>query len=146
ENSRIIKALGEKYGANFETLDYLQEEALNSVLPIGKNYTDCEKTFQRDLITPNLSVNSPFTTVDINHKKGKFYGINLFSHNIISIDRRDESMDNSNGLITGVSGSGKSMTAKYEIITTLLKNPKDEVIVLSNHVEKSFHSLYSSFQ
>ena len=40
-------------------------------------------------------------------------------------------MDNSNGLITGVSGSGKSMTAKYEIITTLLKNPKDEVIVLS---------------
>ncbi|MFK5292599.1 hypothetical protein ACI3PH_19380, partial [Lactococcus lactis] len=51
ENSRIIKALGEKYGANFETLDYLQEEALNSVLPIGKNYTDCEKTFQRDLIT-----------------------------------------------------------------------------------------------
>lgn len=131
ENSRIIKALGEKYGANFETLDYLQEEALNSVLPIGKNYTDCEKTFQRDLITPNLSVNSPFTTVDINHKKGKFYGINLFSHNIISIDRRDESMDNSNGLITGVSGSGKSMTAKYEIITTLLKNPKDEVIVLS---------------
>lgn len=131
ENSRIIKALGEKYGANFETLDYLQEEALNSVLPIGKNYTDCEKTFQRDLITPNLSVNSPFTTVDINHKKGKFYGINLFSHNIISIDRRDESMDNSNGLITGVSGSGKSMTAKNEIVTTLLKNPKDEVIVLS---------------
>ncbi len=131
ENSRIIKALGEKYGANFETLDYLQEEALNSVLPIGKNYTDCEKTFQRDLITPNLSVNSPFTTVDINHKKGKFYGINLFSHNIISIDRRDESMDNSNGLITGVSGSGKSMTAKYEIVTTLLNNPKDEVIVLS---------------
>lgn len=131
ENSRIIKALGEKYGANFETLDYLQEEALNSVLPIGKNYTDCEKTFQRDLITPNLSVNSPFTTVDINHKNGKFYGINLFSHNIISIDRRDESMDNSNGLITGVSGSGKSMTAKNEIVTTLLKNPKDEVIVLS---------------
>lgn len=131
ENSRIIKILGEKYGANFETLDYLQEEALNSVLPIGKNYTDCEKTFQRDLITPNLSVNSPFTTVDINHKKGKFYGINLFSHNIISIDRRDESMDNSNGLITGVSGSGKSMTAKYEIVTTLLNNPKDEVIVLS---------------
>ena len=112
-------------------LDYLQEEALNSVLPIGKNYTDCEKTFQRDLITPNLSVNSPFTTVDINHKKGKFYGINLFSHNIISIDRRDESMDNSNGLTTGVSGSGKSMTAKNEIVTTLLKNPKDEVIVLS---------------
>lgn len=131
ENARIIKAIGEKYGAIFSTLSYLQEEALNSVLPIGMNFTDCEKTFQRDLITPNLSINSPFTTVDINHTKGKFYGINLFSNNLITIDRRDPSMDNSNGLITGISGSGKSMTAKYEIITTLLKNPKDEVIILS---------------
>lgn len=131
ENARIIKAIGEKYGAIFSTLSYLQEEALNSVLPIGQNFTDCEKTFQRDLITPNISINSPFTTVDINHKKGKFYGINLFSNNIIAIDRRDPSMDNSNGLITGISGSGKSMTAKYEIITTLLKNPNDEVIILS---------------
>lgn len=131
ENARIIKAIGEKYGAIFSALGYLQEEALNSVLPIGMNFTDCEKTFQRDLITPNISINSPFTTVDINHKKGKFYGINLFSNNIIAIDRRDPSMDNSNGLITGISGSGKSMTAKYEIITTLLKNPDDEVIILS---------------
>lgn len=131
ENIRIIKAIGEKYGAIFSSLGYLQEEALNSILPIGMNFTDCEKTFQRDLITPNLSINSPFTTVDINHKKGKFYGINLFSNNIIAINRRDPSMDNSNGIITGVSGSGKSMTAKYEIITTLLKNPQDEVIVLS---------------
>ena len=131
ENTRMIKAIGEKYGAIFASLGYLQEEALNSILPIGMNFTDCEKTYQRDLITPNLSINSPFTTVDINHFKGKFYGINLFSNNIIAINRRDPSMDNSNGLITGISGSGKSMTAKYEIITTLLKNPEDEVIILS---------------
>lgn len=131
ENARMIKAIGEKYGAIFAFLGYLQEEALNSILPIGMNFTDCEKTYQRDLITPNLSINSPFTTVDINHFKGKFYGINLFSNNIIAINRRDPSMDNSNGLITGISGSGKSMTAKYEIITTLLKNPEDEVIILS---------------
>lgn len=131
ENARMIKAIGEKYGAIFASLGYLQEEALNSILPIGMNFTDCEKTYQRDLITPNLSINSPFTTVDINHFKGKFYGINLFSNNIIAINRRDPSMDNSNGLITGISGSGKSMTAKYEIITTLLKNPEDEVIILS---------------
>lgn len=129
ENLAIVRSVGDKYGAVFSTLDYVQEEALNSVLPLGVNFTDVERTFQRDLITPNLSINSPFTSVDLNHKKGKYYGINLLSHNIITINR--SLLDNSNGLITGVSGSGKSMTAKHEIISTLLKDPQSEVIVLS---------------
>lgn len=131
ENISVINSIGEKYGAVFSRLPYMQEEGFNSVLPIGKNFTDVEKTFQRDLITPNISINSPFTNVDIEHENGKYYGTNLLSKNVISIDRRDPSLDNSNGIITGVSGSGKSMTAKYEIITTLLQRPNDEVIVLS---------------
>jgi hypothetical protein len=131
ENTAIIRSVGDKYGAVFSDLDFIQEEALNSVLPIGKNYTDAERTFQRDLITPNIAVNSPFTSVDIHHKNGKYYGINLLSNNTISINRRDPSLDNSNGLITGVSGSGKSMNAKHEIISTLLKEPKSEVIIVS---------------
>ena len=131
ENIKIIESIGEQHGAVFSKLPYMQEEAINSVLPIGKNYTDVEKTFQRDLITPNISINSPFTNVDIEHENGKYYGVNQISKNVISIDRRDPSLDNSNGIMTGVSGSGKSMTAKYEIITTLLQRPNDEVIVLS---------------
>lgn len=131
ENINVVNSIGEKYGAVFSRLPYMQEEGFNSILPIGKNFTDVEKTFQRDLITPNISINSPFTNVDIEHENGKYYGTNLLSKNVISIDRRDSSLDNSNGIITGVSGSGKSMTAKYEIITTLLQKPNDEVIVLS---------------
>lgn len=125
-----VNAVGEKFGAVFEPLYLVQEQALNSSLPLGKNYLDFERTFLRDLITPNISINSPFTSQDVQHKDGNYYGINLLSKNNILLNRMGHEMKNGNGGIMAVSGGGKSFAAKSEIIAVRLKNPKTEIIIL----------------
>ncbi|WP_143069096.1 VirB4-like conjugal transfer ATPase, CD1110 family [Lactococcus garvieae] len=130
QNEAKINGVADKFGAVFAPLYMVQEEALNSTLPLGENFVDIEKNYVRDLITPNIAINSPFTSADVQHKNGKLYGINSLSKNNILINRKDDSLDNGNMGIVGPSGTGKSVTAKNEIISTLLKNPKDEVIVV----------------
>jgi hypothetical protein len=130
QNEAKIKGVADKFGAVFAPLYMVQEEALNSTLPLGENYVDIEKNYVRDLITPNIAINSPFTSADVQHKNGKLYGINSLSKNNILINRKDDSLDNGNMGIVGPSGTGKSVTSKNEIISTLLKNPNDEVIIV----------------
>lgn len=125
-----VKAIGEKFGAVFEPLYLTQELALNSSLPFGNNYLDVEQTYVRDLITPNISINSPYTSQDVQHKNGQYYGINLLSKNNILIDRMGKELKNANGGIMSVSGGGKSFAAKSEMFSTRLKKPKTEIIVL----------------
>ncbi|MEY8538157.1 DUF87 domain-containing protein [Lactococcus muris] len=120
----------EKHGVVFETLTYLQEQGFVSTLPLGVNYLEPIKGFTRGLITPNIAINIPWTSVELQHPKGKYFGINLLSKNIISIDRRGKTLQNSNGWIVGKSGSGKSVTSKFIIASDYLDNPNDEFIII----------------
>lgn len=133
KNVKKIRSIGDKHGATFEACYLTQEEALNSSLPLGKNYMDIERLFLRDLITPNISINSPFTSVDVQHKNGKYYGVNLLSKNNIVINR--QKLINANGGIMAVAGGGKSFAAKTEIITTFIKRPDDEIIIVDKEKE-----------
>ena len=56
----------------------------------------------------------PFRVQEINHENGIYYGDNVISKNMIIADRRE--LLNGNSFILGVSGSGKSFTAKNEIV------------------------------
>lgn len=134
-----VKAVGEKFGAVFEALYLTQEQALNSSLPLGKNYLSFERTFTRDLITPNISINSPFTSQDVQHANGTYYGINQLSKNNILINRMGRELKNANGGFLAVSGGGKSFAAKSEIIATMLRNPKAEIIILD--IEREYMPL-----
>ncbi|WP_429960866.1 VirB4-like conjugal transfer ATPase, CD1110 family [Enterococcus sp. AZ012] len=137
-----VKAVGEKFGAVFEPLYLTQEQGFNSSLPIGKNYLDFERTFLRDLITPNISINSPYTSQDVQHKNGTYYGINQLSKNNVLINRMGSEMKNSNGGIMSVTGGGKSFAAKNEIIATRLRNPEAEIIILD--MEREYMPLASA--
>lgn len=128
KNINKIKSVGDKWGAVFDVCYLTQEEGLNSSLPLGKNYLDIERFYLRDLITPNISINSPFTSVDVQHSNGKYYGINELSKNNIVINR--QKLLNANGGIMAVTGGGKSFAAKTEMITTFIKRPKDEIIIV----------------
>ncbi|MBG1279312.1 VirB4-like conjugal transfer ATPase, CD1110 family [Lactococcus lactis] len=130
-----VNEVKEKHSIHFEPLRYLQEEGLISTLPLGKNYLEGIKNFTRGLITPNIAINIPWTSVELQHKRGKYFGINLLSKNIISIDRRGRTLQNSNGWIVGTSGSGKSVTCKFCILTDYYQNPEDEFIILDPEVE-----------
>ncbi len=112
----IIKQVAGSNDMVIDNLTYMQEAAFNSLLPFGKNYLE---GVSRSLLTSNIAVNAPWTSVDIQDKGGKFYGINQISSNIISIDRGK--LNTPSGLILGTSGAGKGMATKHEIISTKLK-------------------------
>ncbi|HEL1759660.1 TPA: type VI secretion protein [Streptococcus suis] len=122
-----VKRVASSNDLIIEKLTYMQEPAFNALLPFGFNYL---KDVTRSLLTSNIAVNSPWTSVDLQDTGGKYYGINQISNNIITIDR--QKLNTPSGLILGTSGSGKGMATKYEIVSTKLKNndEKTEIIVV----------------
>ena len=107
----------------FATLKYQQEDGLNTVLPYGLRRIDATRT----LTTESTAVLMPFRSQEIQHTGGIYYGVNAVSHNLIICNR--ESLMNGNGFILGVSGSGKSMAAKIEIVIRALASKHTIIVV-----------------
>ena len=99
-------------------------DGLNTVLPYGIRKINALRT----LTTESLAVFMPFRVQEINHVNGIFYGENVISKNMIIADRRE--LLNGNSFILGVSGSGKSFTAKNEIVSIALRDPNADIIII----------------
>lgn len=108
-----IKQAGRKHVIEFEETYYHQEEALNSMLPIGKTYIDVKRRFMRDMTTTNIATQIPFTNTDLQSQSplANYYGQNQISNNIISLDRQRD-LYTSSGVILGSSGSGSLFLLK----------------------------------
>ena len=124
DNISQIMAVAREQNMKFDVLRMEQRKALNSVLPLGKNWLSIERT----LTTSSTAILVPFTTQELYQPGGIYYGLNAMSHNLIFFNRL--SMDVGSGMILGTPGSGKSMGAKGEISNVLLRDPNSEVIVL----------------
>ncbi|WP_449448637.1 VirB4-like conjugal transfer ATPase, CD1110 family [Streptococcus suis] len=129
-----VKRIANSNDLILDKLTYMQEPALNALLPFGYNYLN---DITRTLLTSNIAVNSPWTSVDLQDSNGKYYGINQLSNNIITLDR--SKLNTPSGLILGTSGSGKGMATKYEIISTKVENNDDntEIIIVDPESEYS---------
>jgi type IV secretory pathway VirB4 component len=79
------------------------------------------------LTTEAASVFIPFAAQELTQKNGMYYGLNAVSKNMILFSRLNSK--NANGVILGTPGSGKSFSAKREIINVLL-NTDDEVFII----------------
>lgn len=90
-----------------------QEEALNTILPIGVPFINVKRRFMRDMTTSNLATQVPFTNVDLRSSSPRavYYGQNQLSKNPITLDRKKD-LNTGSGAIFGISGSGKSVLAK----------------------------------
>lgn len=88
---------------------------------------------KRTLTTESLAVFNPFKVQEIQDTKGVYYGKNIISKNMILIDRK--SLQNGNSFILGVSGSGKSFTAKQEITSIALRDKDADIIVIDPEAE-----------
>ncbi|HEO6670628.1 TPA: AAA family ATPase [Streptococcus agalactiae] len=136
----IIKQVAGSNDLVIDNLTYMQEAAFNSLLPFGKNYLE---GVSRSLLTSNIAVNSPWTSVDLQDKGGKFYGINQLSSNIITIDRGK--LNTPSGLILGTSGAGKGMATKHEIISTKLKEADTDTEIIIVDPENEYNIIGQAF-
>ena len=120
-----------KHLCQFAILKFQQMDGLNTAMPHGVRKIDTLRT----LTTESLGVFIPFRVQEINHENGIYYGQNVISKNMIIADRRQ--LLNGNSFILGVSGSGKSFTAKNEIVSVILRDPNADVIVVDPEREES---------
>lgn len=106
-----------------------QIEGINSCANIGVQ----EFKHVTNLSSTCLAMFMPFKTQELNDKNGVYYGINQLSQNAIFADKK--LLKNHNGLILGQSGSGKSVFAKSEIISTFLNYINDQIIIIDPQSE-----------
>lgn len=131
---KAIHDVGLTWQVDFEGVELYKEEALNTILPIGKPYLDVEMNYMRDMTTTNVASQVPFSNIELQSSTGQFYGRNQLTHNMITIDRKKDLIAPT-GLIFGTTGSGKGMTTKWEILSARLKYPKDRFIVIDPESE-----------
>ena len=131
-DTESLLTVARKHLCQMSILRWQQKDGLDTVLPYGLR----KITALRTLTTEALAVLMPFKAQEIQDPRGVYYGQNAISKNLILADRM--SLLNGNGFILGVSGSGKSFTAKREIANIALSS-NDDIIVIDP--EREYHSL-----
>lgn len=124
QDTESLLATARKHLCQLAVLKYQQMDGLNTVLPYGVRKINTLRT----LTTESLAVFTPFRVQEINHENGIYYGLNVISKNMIIADRRQ--LLNGNSFILGVSGSGKSFTAKNEIVSIALRDSAADIIII----------------
>ncbi len=122
-DTETLQATARKHLCQLSTLNWQQADGLVTALPLGLRRIDALRT----LTTEALAVLMPFKAQEIRDQGGVYYGQNVISKNLIIANRKE--LLNGNGFILGVSGSGKSFTAKEEIVNLSLSTD-DDIIVL----------------
>ena len=115
----------EDYSIRASYLDGQQYDALNTCLLLGKSTINIDRLFTSD----DTRALFPFSIQELSDRHGHFYGMNSVSKNMIMFNRKGREQKNSNGLIFGMSGSGKSFITKGEIIPNFLDSD-DDIIIL----------------
>ena len=123
ENTKLLQATAERFICQARILTTQQEAGLASSLPLGANKLKVERL----LNTRAAAIFLPFSVKELWQEDGLYYGLNGVSKQMILYNRTHAI--NGNGCIFGVPGSGKSFSAKREIVNVLLRTD-DEVFVI----------------
>ncbi len=119
----LLIRITQKNNCKLFPLEYVQEAAFMSSLPLGYNAIQVS----RILTTSAIAVFVPFTTKELfQGNEATYYGLNALSNNMIMAART--LLKNPNGLILGTPGSGKSFSVKREILDVFLKTLDDIII------------------
>lgn len=127
-DTETLLSIGRKHLCQLSVLKWQQADGLNTVLPYGIRSIHALRT----LTTESTAVLIPFHTQEIMQPGGIYYGQNAVSKNMIVADRRR--LLNGNSFRLGVSGSGKSFSAKEEIVD-LAVSTEDDILILDPESE-----------
>ena len=122
-NTEKIEAVFRKHICTTSRAPLQQEDAMASCLPLG----NCRLPIRRTLTTESASVFLPFNSKELSQQGGMYYGLNSTTNNLIIFNRA--SLINANGFILGCPGSGKSFSAKREMVNVFLST-NDEIIIV----------------
>ena len=131
-DTETLFSVARKHLCQLSALKWQQADGLDTVLPYGLRKINALRT----LTTESTAVLIPFHTQEIMQPGGIYYGQNAVSKNMLVADRRR--LLNGNSFRLGVSGSGKSFSAKEEIVDLALST-EDDILILDP--ESEFGSL-----
>ena len=116
-------SVAQKYNCQLTRLDFQKEQGFVSALPLGVN----QIKIQQGLPTSSVSIFVSFISQELFQSGAAlYYGLNATSGNMILANRKQ--LKTPNGLILGTPGSGKSFSAKREILNVFLVTMDDIII------------------
>ena len=130
-DTETLVSVARKHLCQLSILTFKQKDGLDTVLPYGLRRIRAMRT----LTTESTAVLIPFRAQEILQGGGIYYGQNAVSKNMIVADRRK--LLNGNSFRLGVSGSGKSFSAKEEIVSIALSTD-DDILILDPESEFGF--------
>lgn len=123
KNTKAVQTVAGRFLCNFKPLNYQQEPGFTTSLPLAFNRI----YVQRLLTTETASLFIPFSAQELSQKNGMYYGLNAVSRNMLLFNRTNSK--NANGVILGTPGSGKSFSAKREMLNVFLGTDADVYII-----------------
>jgi hypothetical protein len=123
QDTEALLTTARKHLCQLAPLTFQQMDGLNTVLPYGLRKVQALRT----LTTESTAVFIPFRAQEVMHPGGVYQGQNVLSKNMIFASRKQ--LLNGNSFILGVPGSGKSFTAKREIVNQVLASDDDVILI-----------------
>lgn len=112
-----------------------QEDAFKSTLPMGMD----KLGITRNMDTTSLATTFPFTTAALTANDGVLYGINEHDGSLVIFNRF--TLENSNSVVFGKSGGGKSFLVKLETMRHLMFGTEVFVIDPEGEYREMAHAL-----
>jgi type IV secretory pathway VirB4 component len=145
KNTKLLETVMQTRLFYIKPATFQQVEALQSILPRSEN----KLAQKRNLDSSSAALTFPFVSSELVQESGILYGINKSNNSLVIIDRF--SLNNANSIIFAQSGSGKSYTAKVEILRHLIQgtkviiiDPEREYKQLAKSVDGTYIKLSSS--
>lgn len=101
-----------------ESWQAMREQTYTTMLPLGVNLLP----YGRSVLTDPLTALVPFNSAEYQDKGGSLLGVNAETNNLLLYSRTARS--HTNALILGMSGGGKSVITKLQVLQTRLKEPE----------------------
>lgn len=126
DDTDSIMATARTARCRFNVLRWQQLNGLNTALPLGVRRVEDIMT----LTTEGVAGFMPFKSMEIQEENGYCFGQNQITKNLITINPKNKASLNS--VLLGVPGFGKSMEAKWIILTKALAtaDSQHEIIVI----------------